>query len=275
MYKKSWRPFFTYILIFSVVWIFILPWGIKGFLRHAFFGAQIPIFKLSTCIEHQQIAQGSRAHSKDFWINQTRELVKENAYLKLQLAEQKDASDLAQRILEINKVRLGEHFKALVARVIHRSIEMWHQTLTIDKGFRDGVRVGQGVFCSEGGVGRVKHTEKSTAIVELITSSEFKMIVKAENESVTHVLSGFVDKHYFYHSELQAKLSDVRKEDALLCPQTIETTDLGQQFPPHMFVGRLMSVEKEGGTAVGIVQLGEYLKFLHEVGVLIPSAETL
>lgn len=275
MYKKSWRPFFVYILIFSVVWIFILPWGIKGFLRRAFFSGQIPIFKLSACIEHQQIAQAVRAHAKDFWVNQTRELLKENAYLKLQLAEQKDASDLARRVLEINKVHLGENFKALIARVIHRSIELWNQTLTIDKGFRDGVRVGQGVFCSEGVVGRVKHTEKSTAIVELITCPEFKMIVKTENESVTHVLSGFVNKHYFYHSELQAKLSDVRKEDALLCPQTIETTDLGQQFPPHMFVGRLTGVEKEGGTTVGIVQLGEYLKYLNEVGVLIPPTEAL
>ena len=122
MYKKSWRPFFTYILIFSIIWIFVVPWSLKGFLRRAFFSAQIPIFKLSSCIERQQILQGMSAYSKDFWIKQTRELYKENAYLKLQLAEQKEASDLAQRILQLNKVPLGEHFKCLTARVIHRSI---------------------------------------------------------------------------------------------------------------------------------------------------------
>ena len=275
MYKKSWRPFFTYVLIFSLVWVFVVPWGIKGFLRCAFFSAQIPVFKLSSFIEHQQIAQGMNVHSKSFWINQTRELLKENAYLKLQLTEQKEASNLAQRILQINKVVLGENFKCLVARVIHRSIEMWYQTVVIDKGFRDGVRVGQGVFCSEGVVGRIKNVDKTTAIVELITCPEFKMIVKIENENLTHVLSGFVDKNYFFHSELRAKLSDVRKEDALLCPQTIETTALGQQFPPHMFVGHLINVEKEGNAVVGVVQLGKYLKCLNEVGVLVPSAEVL
>ena len=275
MYKKSLRPFFTYILIFSIVWIFVIPWSIKGFLRRAFFTAQIPIFKLSSCIEHQQISQGVGAYPKDFWINQTRELYKENAYLKLQLAEQKEASDLAQRILQLNKVPLGEHFKCLVARVIHRSIEMWYQMVVIDKGFRDGVRVGQGVFCGEGVVGRIKNVDKTTAIVELITCPEFKMIVKTENENVTHVLSGFVDRNYFYHSGLRAKLSDVRKEDALLCPQTVETSALGQQFPPHMFVGRLVNVEKDGNTTVGIVQLGEHLKYLSEVGVLIPPTEVL
>ena len=275
MYKKSWRPFFTYILVFSVVWIFVIPWSIKGFLKRAFFNAQIPIFKLSSCIEHQQITQGVGTYPKDFWIHQARELYKENAYLKLQLAEQKDASDLAQRILQLNKVALGEHFKCLVARVIHRSIEMWHQTIVIDKGFRDGVRVGQGVFCSEGVVGRIKNVDKTTAIVELITCPEFKMLVKTEGENATHVLKGFVNKHYFYHSELHAKLSDVRKEDALSCPQTIETSALGQQFPPHMFVGRLMHVETEGCETIGIVQLGEYLKYLSEVGVLIPSTEVL
>ena len=135
MYKKSWRPFFTYILIFSVVWVFIIPWGLKDFFRRAFFSAQIPVFKLSSDIEHQQISQGVGAHSKDFWVKQTRELFKENAYLKLQLAEQKEVSDLAQRILQINKVSLGENFKCLVARVIHRSIEMWYQAVVIDKGF--------------------------------------------------------------------------------------------------------------------------------------------
>lgn len=215
------------------------------------------------------------AYSKDFWINQTRELFKENAYLKLQLAEQKEASDLAQRILQLNKVPLGEHFKCLVARVIHRSIELWYQTIVIDKGFRDGVRVGQGVFCNEGVVGRIKAADKTTAIVELITCPEFKMIVKTDSENITHVLSGFVNKNYLCHSDLRAKLSDVRKEDALLCPQTVETSALGQQFPPHMFVGRLINIEKDGNTTVGIVQLGEHLKYLSEVGVLIPSTEVL
>ena len=275
MYKKSWRPFFTYILIFSVVWIFILPWGIKSFLRRVFFCAQIPVFKLSSYIEHQQISHGMNAYSKEFWINQTRELFKENAYLKLQLAEQKEASDLAQRILQLNKVPLGEHFKCLVARVIYRSIELWYQAIIIDKGFRDGVRIGQGVFCSEGVVGRIKNVEKTTAIVELITCPEFKMIVKTDSENITHVLSGFVNENYFYHSDLHARLSDVRKEDALLCPQTVETSALGQQFPPHIFVGRLMNVEKDGSATVGVVQLGEHLKYLSEVGVLIPSAEVL
>ena len=275
MHQKSWRPFFVYILSFSIVWFFAVPWSLKGFLRHAFFSAQIPLFKMSASIEHQQISQGMRSYSKNFWVNQVRELLKENAYLKLQLSEQKDISDLAQRILQINKVCLGEHFKCLVARVIYRSIEMWHQWIVIDKGFRDGVRVGQGVFCNEGVVGRVKKVDKTTAQVELITCPEFKMVVKMENENFTHVLSGFVDKNYFYHSELNAKLSDVRKEDRLLCPQIIETTALGQQFPPHMFVGRLIDVEQSSNATVGIVELGTYLKCLSEVGVLIPSTEML
>lgn len=257
------------------MWVFVVPWGIKRSLLRTFFNAQIPVFKLSSCIERQQVLQGVKSHSKDFWVNQTRELFKENAYLRLQLAEQKEASDLAQRILQINKIHLGENFKCLVARVIHRSIEMWHQIIVIDKGFCDGIRIGQGVFCSEGVVGRIKQVDKTTALVELITSPDFKMIVKTENGNFTHVLSGFVNGDYFCRSELRAKLSDVRKEDALTCPQTVETSALGQQFPAHMFVGCLISVEQEGNATVGIVQLGTYLKYLSEVGILIPSVEVL
>ena len=275
MQRKSWRSLLFYIFFFSVVWFFILPVTLRGWLRNCFFKSQIPVFKLTAEAHHRLVQNSVKSYSKHFWMSFAQELLRENAYLRLQLTEKQNMFDLAQRILKLNQINCGEKFRCLTARVIFRSIELWDQIVVIDKGFNAGVRVGQGVICADGVVGRVRQVEKSTAVVELITCLGFKMIVKMENRSEPYVLNGIVNTNLFGKSSPLAKLINVDQADEFVCPQKIETVECGQQFPSNVFVGQLEKVDRKENETVGVVRLGDYLKWIDEVGVLIPVSNLL
>lgn len=260
-----------YILIFLVVWCFVVPMGVKKRLQNAFFYSQVPVFRLVDRLKNLQISNAFLSYSKKDLLENIRDLIKENAYLKMKLSEQNDQIDFAQKILKLEKISVGENFKLIAARVIHRSLESWSQWVIIDKGSKDGIKVSQGVICANGVVGRIKEVKDTMAFVELITNSTFKLLVKMESGGEHKVLQGDAQNNCFVQKNFKTKLLGVKLEDDLLCPQRIETNYLGQQFPDHLYVGNLLKVKKEGNEPIGIVELGNYLFYLHEVGVLIPT----
>lgn len=262
----------VYVLIFLVVWCFVLPIGLKKRLQNAFFYSQVPVFHLVENLKNLQISSAFLSYSKEDLLENIRDLIKENAYLKMKLFEQNDQIDFAQKILKLEKISVGENFKLVAARVIHRSLEAWSQWVVIDKGSKDGIKVGQGVICVNGVVGRIKEVKNNMSFVELITNSTFKLLVKMESGGEHKVLQGVEQGNCFIHKCFKAKLLGMRLEDDFLCPQRIETDYLGQQFPNHLYVGNLLKVKKDGNEPVGIVELGNYLFYLHEVGVLIPTS---
>ena len=270
MYKKSWRALGFYVLIFLVVWCFVVPIGIKRKLQNSFFNSQVPIFHLTAKLKSWQVSNALFLCSKQELLNNIQELIKENAYLKLKLSEQNNQIELAQKILKLEKVIVGENFKLTTARIIHRSFETWEQYVVVNKGLNDDIKVGQGVICSEGIVGRIKEVKKNTSVVELITNPNFKILVSMESTSDAKVLQGMAQDNVFVSQRFKAKLLEVKTEDDPLCPQNLETSRLGQQFPNHLHVGRLLEVKKDGNECIGIVELGDYLKYLNEVGILIP-----
>jgi rod shape-determining protein MreC len=67
---------------------------------------------------------------------------------------------------------LGD-YEPVEARVIARSPSTWFQTLQINKGSSDGVRLDQPVVNAEGLVGKVKSVSDGNAVVMLLTDPEF------------------------------------------------------------------------------------------------------
>jgi rod shape-determining protein MreC len=67
---------------------------------------------------------------------------------------------------------LGD-YDPVEARVLARSPSTWFQTLQINKGSSDGVRVDQPVVNAEGLVGKVKAVSDGNAVVMLLTDPDF------------------------------------------------------------------------------------------------------
>ena len=165
---------------------------------------------------------------------------------------------------------VGEQFQCLPARVIYRSTEAWAQRLLINRGLNDGVREGQGVVCTQGVVGRIGKVTPKTAFVELVTSANFRLLVRLEGEAEPCLLQSKALKNGKCSSG-KAILSLAPDTDEKKCPRTVETVAVGHQFPNRFYVGECVKIKQKGSQSVGAVRFGRYLDLLDEVGVLIPS----
>ena len=269
MVHKKHASFWAYSILLFVLWLFVFPLTVRERIRDTFFSAQVVIFNLLPNLSNLQQEIALRTYPKDWWIKRTQELLRENAYLKLQLQEHKDVHDFANRILKLNQIQLGEDFRGICARVIFRAYETWNQTLVIDKGTQDGVSLGQGVICTGGIVGRISHVKNHLAFVELATSPQFRMFVHLEKDTQPHLLKGVANVRGSFKGK--AHLLDIVSDNPGDYPCRIETSSLGHQFPDHIYVGQLKKLKKKHGQSYGVVTLGNYFHDLREVTVLIPN----
>ena len=268
--KRFWRPLLLYILAFLVLWNVILPLSFRKKLREAFLTVQVPLWELSAGLGAAQKRLALQTFSKSELLHYVRELTRENEALRRKLAENADKVDLAERILQLNAMDVGEQFQCLPARVLYRSTEAWAQRLLINRGSNDGVREGQGVVCTKGVVGRIGKVTPKTAFVELVTSVNFRLLVRLEGEAEPCLLQSKALKNGKCSSG-KATLLLAPDTDEKNFPRTVETVAVGHQFPEHFYVGQCVKIKQKDNQSFGVVRFGHYLDLLDEVGVLIPS----
>ena len=268
--KRFWRPLLLYILAFLVLWNILLPLAFRRKFREAFLTVQVPLWELSAGLGAAQKRLALQTFSKSELLHHIRELMRENEALRRKLAENADKADLAERILRLNAMDVGEQFQCLPARVIYRSTEARVQRLLINRGSNDGVREGQGVVCTKGVVGCIGKVMSKTAFVELVTSANFRLLVRLEGEAEPCLLQSKALENGKCSSG-KATLSLAPDTDEKNCPRRVEAVAVGHQFPEHFYVGECVKVKRKGNQSVGTVRFGRYLDLLDEVGVLIPS----
>lgn len=267
--RKFFYSLFSYLVIFLVIWNVFLPLVFRKKLQAFFFSSQVPLWRVVSKMEEVQKAVALQTSSKSWWIEQGKEWMRENAYLKLQLARQQDQIELSNRVLQLHQMEVGENFQCLPARVLYRSYETWSQWLLINRGSKDGVCVGQGVLCTQGIVGRIQKVTEATATVELVTHPNFRLLVMVEGDPIPHLFKGELQKKTC-EKPFHGILEDVSEAREKPYPRRIETTSVGHQFPDHIYVGDCVQANQKANRYVGIIQLGDYLKHLDVVGVLIP-----
>ena len=268
--KRFWRPLLLYIVVFLVLWNVILPLAFRKKFQEAFLTVQVPLWELSAGLGAVQKRLALQTFSKSELLHYIRELMRENEALRRKLSENADKTDLAERVLQLNAMDVGETFHCLPARVIYRSTETWAQRLLINRGSNDGVREGQGVVCAKGVVGRIGKVTSKTAFVELVTSADFRLLVRLEGEMEPCLLQSKALKNGKC-SFGKATLSLAPDTDEKKCSCRVETVAVGHQFPNHFYVGECVKIKQKGSQSVATVRFGRYLDLLDEVGVLIPS----
>ena len=268
--KRFWRPLLLYILTFLVLWNVILPLAFRKKFHEAFLTVQVPLSEVSAVLQRMQKRLALQTFPKSELLRHIRELTRENDALRRKLAENAEKADLAERVLRLNAMDVGEAFHCLPARVIYRSTEVWAQQLLIDRGSNDGIREGQGVVCTQGVVGRIGKVSSKTAFVELVTSANFRLLVRLESEAEPCLLQSKPLKNGKCSSR-KALLSLAPDTDEKNFPRMVETVAVGHQFPNHFYVGECVKMKKKDNQSFGVVRFGRYLDLLDEVGVLIPS----
>ena len=135
----------------------------------------------------------------------------------------------------ISEYRRMQDYVSIVANVIGRDPSNWNATLIIDRGQKDGLKVGMPVVSALGVVGRIFEIGNNTAKVVLLSDPSFSVaaIVQRTRESglLTGSLQGLCRLEYLTDK------ADVKVGDRVI------TSKLSSVFPEGILIGQVQDVQ--------------------------------
>ncbi|HEY9648239.1 MAG TPA: rod shape-determining protein MreC [Chroococcidiopsis sp.] len=160
--------------------------------------------------------------------------------------------------------------KGLITPVIGRSADHWWQQITLGRGSRDGIKVGDVVSGTGGIVGRVVQVTPNTSRVLLISDPSSQVGVTISRSRYMGSLRGQAQNRAIL--EFFDKVPDVRPGDV------VSTSDYSQLYPAGLPIGRVESVNLNKTPAPeAIIELTAPISYLEWVvvssGTALPREE--
>jgi rod shape-determining protein MreC len=170
------------------------------------------------------------------------------------------------RLRDLLGLKILSRHTIIYADVIKRDVSAWWDRLWINKGEADGLSVGDGVGYVGGVVGKISEIFKNKAIVELISSPNFRMAVQLIGDSRPFTFCGT------QHVGLKrvGKLSDLPQDLFSAIEIKIVSSEMSSKFPGNLFVANL--TKKIPGNGIYFdaeCEISNTLKDLREVMIFI------
>lgn len=184
---------------------------------------------------------------------------KANKELENDIQELKDLLDLNKTITE---------YKPINSTVLSRNKSYWFNTLTIDKGTKDGIGINMAVVTKGGLVGKISKVSRNSSEVKLITSNDvnYKVSVSVRSNGVDYygILNGF-DKETNLIS-----VTGIDKTNPVNVGDSVLTSGLGEMFPGGIYIGTVesISIDKYNLTKTLNIRTTQNFGNIHYVTVL-------
>lgn len=183
--------------------------------------------------------------------------VRELDLLKAKNDELERELNSMKKLLDLNYTLSKEEY--LNATVINRNLGYWFNTITIDKGSSNGVKVDMPVIVSEGLVGKVISTTAFNSTVKLLTNEDRnnKISVKINigEKYVYGLLTGYDSKKNRFIVEGIDQNVDIPIDSI------VTTTGLGNLFPSGIMVGKVKNIETDNFDLAKIVEIESAVDF--------------
>ena len=196
-YKKSTADFYTLIfLLFLSVGTIVLDYKynqityIRSVINDLIVYPIDRISNLPRLFINQLIAESSNI--KDLEL-ELKILEKENMYLKIQVQELNSLKDENTRLRKISKASIITSKKQTIVKVISNTASPNKRVVSIDKGEKYGVYIGQNVIGVDGLVGQVIETAFVSSKVILITESTHTIPAVVDRTGDNILVTGHTD----------------------------------------------------------------------------------
>lgn len=182
-----------------------------------------------------------------------------NESLEKEIQELKDALELNRTLTEYTPIN---------ATILSRNKSYWYNTITIDKGKKDGITEDMAVITSKGLIGKISSSSYTSSEVKLITSDDinFKVsiAINANNVDNFAILNGFDKKTNLIKATGIDKTTNINIGDKVL------TSGLGEKFPGGIYIGTVEKIESDKYNLSKTVHIKTYQNFndIHYVTVL-------
>jgi rod shape-determining protein MreC len=103
-----------------------------------------------------------------------------------------------EKLLDLNKSLVG--YSYLNAMTINRNLGYWYNTITIDKGSKDGVLLDMAVIINEGLIGKITEVTNFSSTVKLITNmdthNKISVKIKEEDKDIYGILTNYNGEYF-------------------------------------------------------------------------------
>lgn len=148
-----------------------------------------------------------------------------------------------KKTLELNSTMSD---KVLInSRVIKRSTSYWYNIITIDKGSKDNIKVGEAVINSSGLIGKVIKVNKYSSDIKLLTAKNNDNYISAVFYIEDVPYYGLIDEYNIKNNELYLKnvIGDLNKEN--IKDINVMTSGLSDSFSSGLLIGKIKEIKKE------------------------------
>jgi len=184
-----------------------------------------------------------KVEKTDLYYAQIKELQKE-------VTELKSALDLNSTLSEYSYIN---------ATVVNRNIGYWYNTLTIDKGSKNGVKEGDAVITNAGLIGKIVNVSNFSSTVKLLTTDEIsnKISIKITSNDAKYygLLVGYDSAKNIYKIEGITNSEKIKKGDM------VSTTGLTDYFPSGILIGHVSKIVKDEYDLNSIIEVTPSVSF--------------
>ena len=182
-----------------------------------------------------------------------------NVHLEEEIEQLRDALDLNQTLTGYDVVN---------ATVINRNKSYWYQTLTIDKGKKDGLKKNMVAITKDGLIGKIQKVTNYSSEIKLITANDINnkvsVSIATTSGETTAILSGY-DK-----DNNLVLISGVDSLVKINVGDVVTTSGLGGMFPRGIYIGEVETItnDKYGLSKTLGVRMNQNFNNIHYVTIL-------
>ena len=233
------RPLIVLCLISIVMLTFYLREGDAGpihAVRSAVMTVTSPVRMVGSSIAAPFNAIGNAAANASASSETLSELREENERLTAEVAELTEAQHTADRLEGLMNLQSEYQLNSTAARIIGSTGDAWSNTVTIDKGSKDGMEIGMPVCGSGGVIGQIIEVSSTTSTVRLITDEQSGISAMVQSSRAQGMLQGQADG--------SLRLNYIVADSEVSAGDIIITSGLGGSFPKGLPLGTVASVER-------------------------------
>ena len=200
--------------------------------------------------------------NKDKDIDQTESyIIQKNLNVHLE-----DEIEQLRDTLSLNQTLTG--YDVVNATVITRNKSYWYQTLTIDKGKKDGLKKNMVAITKNGLIGKLQNVTNHSSEIKLITANDINnkvsVSISTKDVDTTAILSGYDKESNLVLVNGVDSLGDVKKGDV------VTTSGLGGMFPRGIYIGVVEEItnDKYGLSKTLGIKTNQDFNNIHYVTIL-------
>lgn len=191
---------------------------------------QIRFFRAIAISSFGTVQSGLSAIPNVFDLQTENKILREtNIRLANEVSELKESRLQNQRLLKLLNFKEKSNLDVISAKIVHKTLIQTRNTLTLDVGESDNVKVGMPVITDAGLVGRIISASLNYSICQIIYNKDLKVSVKTRRSRVDGILN--------YEGPGVISVSNVPKSADVVVGDLFITSEYSNNFPAGIPVG--------------------------------------